>query len=432
MANLAIKGHITRGNEVIALLEMLGGNNIDKLIGIYYHNDCAYTIDSTYKIEIVNCRINAYSVLTLEEFLEKYPFKIGDKVLIPEYESEVRICKMRWDPLCNYIEYMVYRNEDPEWCSAEELLNYNDDFLIDKDNKDNMEKINIAEILKECPSDMELDSPLVDGLYFDKVTEINMIKCYTKRYYEHTSTCNSIYFYSDGSYLNHTKAKCVIFPKGKTTWEGFEPPIKFKDGDIVTDIEGAIFIYQEISVSGYCGSFVSLDRYNQFISYYEPYLIDCIHLATEEEKQKLFQAIKENGYRWNGETKTLEKLIKPKFKVGDKIEKCRYRFTIAEIKDDYYLTKCGNKIPIENQDDFRLVPNKFDITTLVPFESKVLVRDNNYEFWKPTFWGYRINDKCQSSYTLNGLYRYCIPYEHNEHLLGSTEDCDDFYKTWEK
>ena len=42
MANLAIKGHITRGNEVIALLEMLGGNNIDKLIGIYYHNDCAY------------------------------------------------------------------------------------------------------------------------------------------------------------------------------------------------------------------------------------------------------------------------------------------------------------------------------------------------------------------------------------------------------
>lgn len=24
----------------------------------------------------------------------------------------------------------------------------------------------------------------------------------------------------------------------------------------------------------------------------------------------------------------------------------------------------------------------------------------------------------------------CIPYEHNEHLRGTTNDCDDFYKTW--
>ena len=36
----------------------------------------------------------------------------------------------------------------------------------------------------------------------------------------------------------------------------------------------------------------------------------------KEEKQKLFDAIKENGYHWNSETKTLEKL--PKFKVEDR------------------------------------------------------------------------------------------------------------------
>ena len=51
---------------------------------------------------------------------------------------------------------------------------------------------------------------------------------------------------------------------------------------------------------------------------------------TEEEKQKLFDGIfklfddiKENGCKlnneMNNETKTLEKLVKPKFKVGDKI-----------------------------------------------------------------------------------------------------------------
>ena len=35
------------------------------------------------------------------------------------------------------------------------------------------------------------------------------------------------------------------------------------------------------------------------------------YLATEEEKEKLLQAIKDNGYKWNAETKTLEKLGVP-------------------------------------------------------------------------------------------------------------------------
>ena len=27
-------------------------------------------------------------------------------------------------------------------------------------------------------------------------------------------------------------------------------------------------------------------------------------------------------------------------------------------------------------------------------------------------------------------YVFCIPYESNEHLIGTTDDCDEFYKTW--
>lgn len=30
----------------------------------------------------------------------------------------------------------------------------------------------------------------------------------------------------------------------------------------------------------------------------------------------------------------------------------------------------------------------------------------------------------------SGFYQ-CIPYEDNEHLLGTTNDCDEYYKTWE-
>ena len=34
-------------------------------------------------------------------------------------------------------------------------------------------------------------------------------------------------------------------------------------------------------------------------------------------------------------------------------------------------------------------------------------------------------------YTVSSWFRQCIPFDGNEHLLGKTEDCDDFYKPWE-
>lgn len=44
-----------------------------------------------------------------------------------------------------------------------------------------------------------------------------------------------------------------------------------------------------------------------------------IHPATKEQHDALMKAINDAGYKWKAETKTLEKLIQPKFKVGDKI-----------------------------------------------------------------------------------------------------------------
>ena len=59
-----------------------------------------------------------------------------------------------------------------------------------------------------------------------------------------------------------------------------------------------------------------------------------------KEKQKLFDIIKENGYKWNPETKTLEKMIIPKFKVGDKIQYskgCGTIMTIEKIENGEYI-----------------------------------------------------------------------------------------------
>jgi hypothetical protein len=89
----------------------------------------------------------------------------------------------------------------------------------------------------------------------------------------------------------------------------------------------------------------------------------------------------------------------------------------------------GKSISIKEQDNYELVPEKFDISTLVPFESRVLVRQKKDEIWRPAIFG------CYNGhfyYVLGDVYwKYCIPYEGNEHLCGKTDDCDEYYKTWD-
>ena len=93
-------------------------------------------------------------------------------------------------------------------------------------------------------------------------------------------------------------------------------------------------------------------------------------------------------------------------------------------------------------------PKKFDLSTLKPFESKVLVRDyinsdeydeydednsdeDNSDVWRPAIWGVYIKDNLYPFWVQGGCYfKCCIPYEGNEHLSGKTEDCDDFYRNW--
>ena len=161
--------------------------------------------------------------------------------------------------------------------------------------------------------------------------------------------------------------------------------------------------------------------------------------ATEKEKEKLFQAIKDNGYKWNEETHTLEMLITPKFKVGDivmsKIN--QYEYTIAEInKDGYNIYYNGSPeleyhVPFCDENKFTLVSNKFNISTLKPFESKVLVRDNVDEIWFPCFFGGLSNNSDYPYRIVGGeSWKCCIPYEGNEHLLNKRDDCDEYYKNW--
>ena len=295
-------------------------------------------------------------------------------------------------------------------------------------------KINIAELLKDCPQGMELDC-----LIFEDVT-LYGIDTATENEYPIRIVTNGYFLdlTKYGTYSNIAEAKCVIFPKGKTTWEGFQRP--FKDGDIVMwEDRGSLvaFIYKERKdialvkhhFALYTGSLGIVTVTDGEISLVENEIV----FATEEEKQKLFDAIKANGYKWNPETKTLEKL--PKFKVGDRIRKEDNNsrvYTINGVYSSMYgVEERDFGISIEEQDEYELVPNKFDITTLKPFESRVLARDDGYSLWQPCLWGLYDKGHKFPYITIGNRYRYCIPYKGNEHLFGTTESCDDFYKTWE-
>lgn len=169
------------------------------------------------------------------------------------------------------------------------------------------ERINLAEILKDCPKGMELYSPVWNNIVFEEIEGDNIV-IFRK------SIGSKIYLTQYGA-VNRIDGKCVIFPKGKNSWEGFKPPCKFKDGDVVTSvfqgvIQGTgIFDYEEQSEAWI---HVCINRNNEFSTDGFLGYIYNLRFATEEEKAKLFQAIKDNGYKWDEGTKTLEKLLTEK------------------------------------------------------------------------------------------------------------------------
>lgn len=310
------------------------------------------------------------------------------------------------------------------------------------------EKINIAELLKDCPKGMELDCILFKDtpVYLDEVITDTNYPIEIKVEYP-SKELETFFLNKYGAIYDRTTANCIIFPKGKTTWEGFVPSCKFKDGDVLVHTQNGRFImsiYKSNENEKLINTHVIFwDREEglsvgmQICCY-----TDNVRFATKEEKAKLFDAIKDNGYKWNEETKTLEKLIQPKFKVGDVIQDkggYKVRITNVSIEDEYYgyesLTVNGiGGVSFNKQDGWELDPNKFDITTLKPFDSKVLVRHNKDNKWCASFFSHIDGDfhsHCYKYVTIAGKsYPMCIPYEKNEHLLGTTNDCEEFYKNW--
>lgn len=87
-----------------------------------------------------------------------------------------------------------------------------------------MEKINIAELLKDCPQGMELYSPIFGNVYLDKIRpHLAIVVTTDKKQGDFKEE-----FLYDGRY--GMNGECMLFPsKDKTTWEEFEK--SFKDNE---------------------------------------------------------------------------------------------------------------------------------------------------------------------------------------------------------
>lgn len=166
--------------------------------------------------------------------------------------------------------------------------------------------------------------------------------------------------------------------------------LTFKDGDIFKTSDGSIGIYNAnyTPMHGITPYYVGL-RYSDGVlcfcqgnEFGFGALRECTHDVTESEKQKLIDALKSSE----------EPLSK---------EYLKRFFGIEEHSNSSNIGK-----------DYKFKP--FD---------KVLVRDDEGRTWRANLFSNYWNDGKEYKYgCIDSAWMYCIPYEGNEHLLGTTKN----------
>jgi hypothetical protein len=159
---------------------------------------------------------------------------------------------------------------------------------------------------------------------------------------------------------------------------------EFKDGDIAFadfgKIQDVFIVSGKTNLSEGYYSFIALNLNSTkalSIGYKTSFFkknLNTLRLATEEEKQQLFDALAEEGKAWNVEKKM-----------------------IVDLKQKVELK---------------------------PFD-KVLVRHQETEEWSANIFSHTDKtDEYLDYVCVNGRWEFCIPYIGNEHLLGTTKDVE--------
>ncbi len=222
MTNLAIKGHQTRGKEVIEILEMFGGINSHKYngadsVGLYFYiSEETNIICYDWKIAYNNDEHTL--VFTLEEFLEKFPYKVGDKVLINSDIYEVYTIKsMIWNA---FLECVTYRLETIDgienyhYWFAEEMKRY-----LEQKEEIMEEKNTSFEILESnCKDEVKIE---FDSSKFEMVKRDNdwyVVKKKPKYPKTYCECCDVLGYNTSYDLNNITTHDCVYDYKLQTLY----------------------------------------------------------------------------------------------------------------------------------------------------------------------------------------------------------------------
>ena len=75
---------------------------------------------------------------------------------------------------------------------------------------------------------------------------------------------------------------------------------------------------------------------------------------------------------------------------------------------------------------------RFNPKEFKPFD-KVLAKNRFSSKWTCTFFSYMDNNVSFPVYCSGGYFKVCIPYnEETKHLVGTKDDCPEYYKWWEE
>ena len=319
-------------------------------------------------------------------------------------------------------------------------------------------KVSVAEILKDKPVNTKLYSPLFGDVYFSHVEDsiINV---------EHHGGITK--FFDNGRYYNYPESEPLLFPsKEMRDWS----KLAWKKGDVLVNSRGLKILFDRWANGNYT-SF-----YAKTINLVEDGFLDTnLHtLASEKEAKSFIKCIEEKlGGKLNRETLCIEK-AQPEFKDGDIVAVDLYRKNIRIFKEKKnennicwgkyyigfsfnnegkliqtfknYIADCSlDRLATEEEKqqlfsalekegkawdaDKKMIIDLKQKVELKPFD-KVLVRNTDTEEWFPGFfekfdstWNYPYHIMNRRSMT-DFAFKQCIPYEGNEHLLGTTKDVE--------
>lgn len=307
-------------------------------------------------------------------------------------------------------------------------------------------KINIAEILESKSQGTKLYSLTYGDCFYQEYTGDFGIECQNQ---------NGVQFNLDeyGKYC--IDGECIIFPsKEMRDWRKF-----FKKGDVLVNKDRDVHvIFERFADDTYC-SFVGkyyLWKENNDTEQFcknERLLTSDFQKAGKDAAQTYLKTIEKRlGGKLNRETLEVEK-AQPEFKDGDIVvygksvaicrKICKHtlfpyvsgtetsrllfndnpnvspdecRFATEEEKQQLFsaLEKEGKAWDAEKKKVVDLKPK----VELKPFD-KVLVKDNPYGSWEPALFWKKVDVIDLHPYMVIGgkRYRFCEPYEGNEHLL---------------